>query len=90
MFDKREAISAGDKNGDGGVVKKDKKVKGKKKTPEDLPAKCCVCEKKWDRYIGKKKCYTCGVPGKSIVLHYATICIVQLCFRTTFLRYRYV
>ena len=57
--------SAGDKDGDGGVIKKDKKSKAKKSTQDELPAKCCVCEKKWDRYVGKKKCYTCGVPGKS-------------------------
>ncbi|KAL7571025.1 hypothetical protein ACA910_003744 [Epithemia clementina (nom. ined.)] len=24
--------------------------------------KCCVCEKPWNRYVGKKKCGTCGVP----------------------------
>jgi hypothetical protein len=23
---------------------------------------CCVCGCPWDRYIGKKKCWTCGVP----------------------------
>lgn len=47
------------------MIKKDKKSKAKKSTQDELPAKCCVCEKKWDRYVGKKKCYTCGVPGKS-------------------------
>lgn len=61
VFDKREAVSAEDKDGDGGVVKKKKGKKDKKKD-DDLPAKCCVCEKKWDRYVGKKKCFTCGVP----------------------------
>ena len=72
VFDKREAISAGDKDGDGGVVKKKgKKGKEKEPTKDDLPAKCCVCEKKWDRYIGKKKCYTCGVPGKNCNAFYS-------------------
>ena len=61
VFDKREAVSAGDKNGDGGIIRK-KKGKDKSSADGDLPANCCVCEKKWDRYIGKKKCYTCGVP----------------------------
>ena len=23
---------------------------------------CAKCSKPWDRYIGKRKCYTCGVP----------------------------
>ena len=23
-------------------------------------SKCCVCGTGWDRYVGKKKCYTCG------------------------------
>lgn len=64
VFDKREAVSAFDKDGDGGVIrKKNKKDKVNKEVGEDdLPAKCCVCSKKWDRYVGKKKCYTCGVP----------------------------
>ncbi len=65
VFDKREAVSAGNIDGDGGVIKKEKgkkKGKGKQDADEDLPAKCCVCETKWDRYVGKKKCYTCGVP----------------------------
>ena len=66
VFDKREAISAGDKDGDGGVIKKGKKDMKKKLSNDKLPAKCCVCEKKWDRYVGKKKCYTCGVPGKDL------------------------
>jgi hypothetical protein len=25
-------------------------------------SRCCCCSAPWDRYIGKKKCYTCGVP----------------------------
>lgn len=61
VFDKREAISADNKDGDGGVVKKKEYQKLNIKD-NDLPAKCCVCSKKWDRYVGKKKCYTCGVP----------------------------
>ena len=61
VFDKREAVSAADKDGDGGIIRK-KKGKDKSSTNEDLPAKCCVCETKWDRYVGKKKCFTCGVP----------------------------
>ena len=24
--------------------------------------KCCICDKDWDRYLGKKKCKTCEVP----------------------------
>jgi len=60
VFDKREAISAGDNDGDGGVIRKEKK--GKKSAKDDLPATCCICDEKWDRYIGKKKCFTCGVP----------------------------
>ena len=58
VFDKREAVSADNPNGDGGVV-------GKKKKAAELgkmASKCCVCQCPWDRYIGKKKCWTCGVP----------------------------
>jgi predicted sulfurtransferase len=63
VFDKREAVSALDKDGDGGVIRKQKeKEKIKSGNDDDLPAKCCVCSQKWDRYVGKKKCYTCGVP----------------------------
>jgi hypothetical protein len=63
VFDKREAVSALDKDGDGGVIRKQhEKEKVKTQNEDDLPAKCCVCNKKWDRYVGKKKCYTCGVP----------------------------
>ncbi|KAL9178295.1 hypothetical protein ACHAXT_001723 [Thalassiosira profunda] len=56
VFDKREAIGAGNANGDGGVVRKDRK--------SALPwgTECAKCRKPWDRYIGKRKCYTCGVP----------------------------
>ena len=80
VFDKREAIGAGNMNGVGGVVrlgndsaggnellarKKDgssiAKGKGDNKLL-DWGAECANCHKPWDRYIGKRKCYTCGVP----------------------------
>lgn len=61
VFDKREATSAENRNGDGGVIQKQKKKK-KQKAKQDVQAKCCVCDCPWDRYVGKKKCYTCGVP----------------------------
>ena len=61
MFDKREACGIEDINGTGGVVRKEKgKDKGKNKEP--ILGKCCVCSKPWERYIGKKKCFSCGVP----------------------------
>ncbi len=67
MFDKREAISAGNVNGDGGVVRKDAASSGnatveEKKKMLEWGAECAKCKKPWDRYIGKRKCYTCGVP----------------------------
>ena len=73
VFDKREAISAGNVNGDGGVVRKDVAASsnsssssiGKKEEEEKMSewgAECAKCKKPWDRYIGKRKCYTCGVP----------------------------
>ncbi|KAI2511463.1 hypothetical protein MHU86_2899 [Fragilaria crotonensis] len=55
VFDKREAVSAGDLNGDGGVVRKSKDAT-KRETH------CCLCNTPWDRYVGKKKCTMCGVP----------------------------
>lgn len=61
VFDKREAVSADNPEGDGGVIKKQKKTKSKKAL-ESSPARCCVCNIEWDRYVGKKKCFTCGVP----------------------------
>eukprot|EP01134_Creolimax_fragrantissima_P005197 CFRG5197T1 len=65
VFDKREAFGVGNLAGVGGVVESTKK-KGKKKngTSEagEAISKCCVCSASWDRYIGKKKCFTCGVP----------------------------
>lgn len=57
VFDKREAVSADNPKGDGGVVSKKKNTaKG------ENASKCCVCGCPWDRYVGKKKCWTCGVP----------------------------
>ena len=56
VFDKREAIAAGNKNGDGGIIKHENIREN------DVGAKCCLCTKPWDRYIGKKKCHMCGVP----------------------------
>jgi predicted sulfurtransferase len=61
VFDKREAVSVDNFEGDGGVIRKEKKS-DTQANEEDLPSKCCVCGVKWDRYVGKKKCYCCGVP----------------------------
>ena len=55
VFDKRESISASNPDGDGGVVVKNASA-------EKPTSQCCVCGCPWDRYIGKKKCWTCGVP----------------------------
>jgi hypothetical protein len=58
-FDKREAMDAKNRNGDGGVItKKDKQLNAE----DNDMAKCCMCKRPWDRYVGKKKCDTCGVP----------------------------
>ncbi|GAX20963.1 hypothetical protein FisN_1Lh374 [Fistulifera solaris] len=54
VFDKREACGAGDRDGDGGVL-------GHSHS-STTDTKCCLCEKPWDRYLGKKKCSMCGVP----------------------------
>ncbi|KAL7542282.1 hypothetical protein ACHAXR_013209 [Thalassiosira sp. AJA248-18] len=72
VFDKREAIGAGNANGDGGVVRsvpsnsnnKDGPSKKKAADSGKLPwgTECAKCHKSWDRYIGKQKCHTCGVP----------------------------
>ena len=69
VFDKREAVSADNPHGDGGVLRKKDRNKQKRKRQQDqdennvaLLAKCCVCGDPWDRYVGKKKCLTCGVP----------------------------
>mmetsp|Transcript_30732 Transcript_30732/g.35036 ORF Transcript_30732/g.35036 Transcript_30732/m.35036 type:complete len:552 (+) Transcript_30732:87-1742(+) len=59
VFDKREAISVTNQNGDGGVVQKKTKNLQHQMTVE---THCCLCKKPWDRYIGKKKCTMCGVP----------------------------
>jgi predicted sulfurtransferase len=59
VFDKREAVSAENPDGDGGVVRKEA---AKKKVVDTAEAKCCICDKDWHRYIGKKKCRMCGVP----------------------------
>jgi predicted sulfurtransferase len=55
VFDKREAVSVDNPNGHGGVIKK-------KQQPKNADTKCCLCDKPWDRYVGKKKCDCCGVP----------------------------
>ena len=76
VFDKREAFDVNNPDGDGGVLgtkqgSTKKNTKGKKNeqnqkddlTKEFLPEmKCCVCQNPWNRYVGKKKCGTCGVP----------------------------
>jgi predicted sulfurtransferase len=60
VFDKREAIGVDSTAGVGGVV--GGKKKRKKMSDADVLGRCCTCEIPWDRFIGKKKCYTCGVP----------------------------
>jgi predicted sulfurtransferase len=62
VFDKREAVSALEKDGCGGVIRKSKAKKSESNKDGNNPSKCCVCGVPWDRYVGKKKCYTCGVP----------------------------
>jgi len=64
VFDKREAVSAAEKDGCGGVIRKDKKKKNQReaKSKDDDLSKCVACGVFWDRYVGKKKCFTCGVP----------------------------
>ncbi|KAG7372395.1 rhodanase domain containing protein [Nitzschia inconspicua] len=63
VFDKREAVGVENPEGDGGVIRKQAKKKKASNSEEKLlPAKCCVCGNAWDRYVGKKKCSTCGVP----------------------------
>jgi len=59
VFDKREAVSATDPNGDGGVLPGKKK---KHVIADGCDTKCCLCGRPWDRYVGKRKCDTCGVP----------------------------
>jgi predicted sulfurtransferase len=60
VFDKRKAVSAMDRDGCGGVVKKAKKQKNKS-TDEKVLSKCYVCNLEWDHYVGKKNFFTCGV-----------------------------
>ena len=72
VFDKREGVGSRDTAGVGGVVagKKKKKKKNKNKNQnkkngdeeERVLGRCCTCSVPWERYVGKKKCYTCGVP----------------------------
>lgn len=69
VFDKREAVSVDNPCGDGGVLRTQDRKKLKRKRQQNqkendlgLLAKCCVCGDPWDRYVGKKKCLTCGVP----------------------------
>lgn len=66
VFDKREAFGVEDRNGDGGVIGSTKNKKHSnnktKSLLETVESKCCLCSKHWDRYVGKKKCSTCGVP----------------------------
>ncbi|KAL3933468.1 MAG: hypothetical protein SGBAC_010386 [Bacillariaceae sp.] len=62
VFDKREAVGVDNPEGDGGVIRKGDKKRTAKKKDGDSAAKCVVCSEQWDRYVGKKKCYTCGVP----------------------------
>lgn len=64
-FDKREAVSADNPNGDGGVVRRHTNAQSKAQlsvkvaTPDSI---CVICAAPWDRYIGKKHCECCGVP----------------------------
>ena len=44
------------------VNKKEKEGKKGPSTKIDVLSVCCVCNARWDRYIGKKKCKTCEVP----------------------------
>jgi len=60
VFDKREAVSVDNPHGDGGIIRKQDKKR--QKNGSTSSPKCCVCGDFWDRYIGKKKCSTCGVP----------------------------
>ncbi|VEU37578.1 unnamed protein product [Pseudo-nitzschia multistriata] len=66
VFDKREAVGVDNPHGDGGILRKverrQRKMHEKKTEGSPLTAKCCVCGDSWDRYVGKKKCLTCGVP----------------------------
>jgi predicted sulfurtransferase len=59
VFDKREAFGVNNLNGDGGVLRKSDAAANEANEVETL---CCLCDRPWDRYLGKKKCATCGVP----------------------------
>ena len=62
VFDKREAIGPGNFNGYGlssAAVGKGKDDDGKLLS---WGTECAGCRRPWDRYVGKRKCYTCGVP----------------------------
>ncbi len=72
VFDKREAIGPGNVNGVGlssaAVGKNAAATAGEKGGKEDdgkllsWGTECASCRRPWDRYVGKRKCYTCGVP----------------------------
>jgi len=70
VFDKREAIGPGNVNGYGlssAAVGKNAAAAaggGKDDDAKSLSwgTECAGCRKPWDRYVGKRKCYTCGVP----------------------------
>ncbi|KAL7536831.1 hypothetical protein ACHAWF_005575 [Thalassiosira exigua] len=69
VFDKREAVGARNVNGDGGVVRGGRSggrsVGGGKEESGGgslQGAECARCHGPWDRYVGKRKCHTCGVP----------------------------
>ena len=66
VFDKREAFGVDNLAGVGGVVESKKK----RKQNDNILGNCCVCNASWDRYIGKKKCYTCGVPVLMVYIYY--------------------
>jgi predicted sulfurtransferase len=59
VFDKREAFGVDNLNGDGGVLRKRDAAADEATAVE---TRCCLCVRPWDRYLGKKKCGTCGVP----------------------------
>jgi hypothetical protein len=61
VFDKREAFGVHDWNGDGGVLRH-KQGADSSSEAAAIDTRCCLCDRSWDRYVGKKKCGTCGVP----------------------------
>ena len=65
VFDKREAIGPGNVNGDGLSSAATRSTGKNGKEDGKLLSwgtECARCHRPWDRYIGKRKCYTCGVP----------------------------